>query len=110
MRNVRSRLDGSAYAACASLPLNVRPCLSPEIVTFSPSLILPGEDHLGERILHRFLDHALQRARAVGRVLALVGQPIARARIELDGDLAILEQLLQPRHLDVDDAAHLASS
>src|SRR5664280_2032763 len=30
------------YAACASLPLKVRPCLPAETVTFSPSLIEPA--------------------------------------------------------------------
>ena len=69
-----------AYAACASLPLKVRPCLPAETVTFSPSLIVPDEDHLGERILHRLLDHALERPRAVGRIPALLGEPFARAR------------------------------
>ena len=39
-----------------------------------------GQDHLGQRILHRLLDHALERPRAIGRVPALVGQPFARRR------------------------------
>ena len=68
---------------------------------------LAGEDQLGERVLHRLLDHALQRARAVGRILALLGEPVARLGVELERDLAILEQLREPPHLDVDDAAHL---
>ena len=38
VRNERS----VAYAACASLPLKVRPCLPAETVTFSPSLIVPA--------------------------------------------------------------------
>ena len=56
-------------------------------------LHLAGEDQLGERILHRLLDRALQRTRPIGRVVALVGEPVARRRIELDRDLAILQQL-----------------
>ena len=40
--NALSSSGGKPYAACASLPLKVRPSLSPEIVTFSPSLIVPA--------------------------------------------------------------------
>ena len=71
-------------AAAASLPLKVRPCLPAEITTFSPSLTRAGEDHLGERVLDRLLDHALERTRAIGRILALLGEPFARRRLELD--------------------------
>ena len=69
-----------------------------------------GENHLGERVLNGFLDHALERPRAIGRIPALFRQPIARARVELDDNLAVVEQLLQPRDLDVDDASHLRLS
>ena len=79
------------------LPLKVSPACRPRSTTFSPSLTAPGEDQLGERVLHRLLDHALERARAIGRVPALVGEPVARRRLERDRDLAILQQLLQPR-------------
>jgi hypothetical protein len=43
------------------------------------------------------LDHALQRARAIDRIVALVGEPVARAFVEFERDLALLQQLLQPR-------------
>ena len=33
---------------------------------------LAGEHHLGERVLHIFLDDALQGPRAIGRVIALL--------------------------------------
>ena len=39
---------------------------------------LAGENFLRQRILHLLLDDALQRPRAVGRVVALLGQPFAR--------------------------------
>src|SRR5215471_14252409 len=39
---------------------------------------LAGQDQLGERILHRLLDHALERARAIGRIPTLVREPVAR--------------------------------
>ena len=66
-----------------------------------------GQDHLRERVLHRLLDHALQRPCAIGRIPALLGQPIARTGLERERDLALVQQLLQPLHLDVDDAPHL---
>src|SRR5262249_1619520 len=67
----------------------------------------PRKNERGERILHRFLDHPLERPGAVGRIPALLGEPFACGGLEHDRDLAILEQLYEPPHLDVDDAAHL---
>ena len=90
----------SYAASCAAAsPLKARPCLprATETLTRLAVLDLAGQDQLGERVLHRLLDHALQRPRAVGRVVALVGEPVARRRIELERDLAVVQQLLQPR-------------
>jgi hypothetical protein len=56
----------------------------------------PGQDHLGQRILQRLLDHPLQRARAIDRVVALVGQPGPRRLVELQRDLALGQPLLAP--------------
>jgi hypothetical protein len=39
-----------------------------------------GEDQFGQRVLDIFLDDPLERAGAVGRVVALVGEPVARRR------------------------------
>jgi hypothetical protein len=36
------------------------------------------QDLLGQRVLQFLLDHALQRPRAIGRIVALVGQPVDR--------------------------------
>src|SRR5206468_12287976 len=72
-------------------------------------LHMTGEDLVGERILHRLLDHPLERTRAIGRVPAFLGEPLARRRLEHDRDLAILQELAQPRHLDIDDLAHLVA-
>ena len=54
-----------------------------------------GEDHLGQRVLHRLLDHALQGARAVCRIPTLFREPVASAGVERDGDLAIIQEFLQ---------------
>src|SRR5215468_608629 len=70
-------------------------------------LDLSGKDHFGERVLHFLLDDALERPRSISRVIALVGKPFACAGIELDRNLAILEQPCQPLDLDVDDRAHM---
>ena len=61
-----------------------------------------------ERIQHAPLDDALQRPRAVDRIVALGDEHILRAIGQLDVDLAILEPLHQAAQLDVDDASHLA--
>src|SRR6478736_7974106 len=74
---------------------------------FLAVLYLARENHFGERILHRFLDHTLQGSRPVGWIPAFLGKPLACTRIERDDDLAIIKKLLQPRHLDVDDTSHL---
>src|SRR3712207_8006631 len=44
---------------------------------------------------------------SIGRIVALAGEPVARLRVEVEDDLALVEELLQPLHLDVDDRAHL---
>jgi murein DD-endopeptidase MepM/ murein hydrolase activator NlpD len=98
----------NALRCLRELAVERQPQLVAGDIDFLAVLDLPGKDHLGKRILHRFLDHALERTCSIGRVPAFFGQPVACARIELDGDLAIVEQLLQPCHLNVDDAAHLA--
>ena len=39
-----------------------------------------GEDQLGQRVLHDFWITRFERPRAIGRVLALLGEPVARRR------------------------------
>ena len=72
------------YAASASLPLKVSPCLPAEIDDLLAILDLAGQNHFGQRILHRLLDHAFERTGAVGGIPALVGEPLTRRRLELD--------------------------
>src|SRR5438270_11029354 len=68
---------------------------------------LAGEDLVGKRILHLALDDALQGPCAVGRIIAPRGQPAPCLSVEVERDLAVVEELLQPGELDVDDPAHL---
>jgi hypothetical protein len=56
-------------------------------------LDVASEHLLGKRVLDIALDHALQRAGAIGRVVALVGEPRARVIVQLQRDLAIRQQL-----------------
>ena len=65
------------------------------------------KQQLRERILQTALDHAFQRTRAIDRIVAGIGEPGSRPVVELDGHLAVCQQLLQPLQLDVHDAAHL---
>jgi hypothetical protein len=51
------------------------------------------QDPLRQRVLQLLLDHALQRTRAIGRVVALRGQPVDRLLVERQRDLAIGQQL-----------------
>ena len=75
----------------------------PVILTVDAVGDLAGEDLVGERVLHLALDDALQRPRAVDRVVALLGEPGPRRLVEVERDLAVVEELLQPLQLDVDD-------
>src|ERR1700674_1881211 len=54
---------------------------------------LARQNLVGERILHLALDDPLQRPRAVNRIVALLGKPDPRRLVEIEPDLAILEQL-----------------
>ena len=95
-------------AVCGALPLKVSTLPSLEITTRSPSAISPARIISASgsctlRWITRF-----SGPRAVGGIPALGRQPVARRRIERQRDLAILQQLLQPRELDLDDPAHLA--
>src|ERR1035441_10600228 len=55
------------------------------------------EDLCGERVLHQALDGALQWPRSVGAVVAGFEDGLARGSRQLDGDLAVGQQLLQVR-------------
>src|SRR5690606_5968455 len=55
----------------------------------------PLEDHPGERILQAALDRALQRARAVDRIVARIGEPALGRIGDVERDLALLEQGLE---------------
>src|SRR5690242_4161128 len=61
------------------------------------------EDLLGERILHRLHDGALQRTRAERRLVADVDEAHLRRFRELEAELAIGDELLEAPQLDVDD-------
>src|SRR5262249_46291532 len=78
----------------------------------SPSS-LPGsrlEDLHGERVLDHALDHALQRARARGRVVAPLGEELARLVGELERDAPLRDQLPHAVELDLDDPADLLAA
>ena len=60
----------------------VRPVLPALTFTLSPSAILPFQQQLRQRILQAALDHALERPRAIDRIVARVRQPFARLGVE----------------------------
>src|SRR6185312_7107371 len=64
---------------------------------------------LRQRVLQRALNHPFQRPGAIDRIVAGLGEPVARLVVDVEHDLAVVEQLLQPRELDIDDAAHVAA-
>ena len=51
--------------------------------TVEPSRISPSRMRFGERVLQLLLDDALQRPRAIGRIVALGRQPLDRLAVEL---------------------------
>src|SRR5690606_5272278 len=71
---------------------------------------LAFEDLLGQRVLHVFLDHALQGPRAIGRVVALVAEPGLGVFVQIQRDLAVGQELGKPLHLDVDDVRHVLAA
>src|SRR5262249_1119556 len=70
-------------------------------------LDVPTQYPFGKRILHRLLNTTFERPRTVSGIPALFGQPIARLGIELEHDLAVVEQPLKSRDLNVDDLPHV---
>jgi len=53
------------------------------------------------------LDHAPQRTRAVDRIVAALGEVVARLVRQFDFDLALGQPFAQPAHLNIDDLAQL---
>src|SRR5205085_6619674 len=72
-----------------------------------PGAELAGEESARDLVEDRRLDQALQRARAVHRVVALRRERRLRTVGHLEADLALLEDLADARDLDLDDAAEL---
>ncbi len=60
----------------------------------------PLEQHGRQRILQFPLNHPLQRARAVDRIVARFGEPFLGMPVELDLQLAIRKQRIQPRGVE----------
>ena len=78
--------------------------------TVSPSRNSPCEDRQRERVDEALLDDALERPRAVGRVVAEVAQQRARVVGELDLDAALTHAGDQALDLEVDDLADLLAA
>src|SRR5262249_43968580 len=72
-----------------------------------PRRILAREHALRERVLEVLLDRALQRARAVLRIPANLGEIILRAIGQLESELPPPEALGELFELDVDDPPQL---
>src|SRR5262249_20730992 len=65
------------------------------------------EERLGQRILDEPLDGALERPRPEGRIVAALGDELARRLGEDELDVAGAEELREARDLDVDDLGEL---
>src|SRR6266550_2574461 len=68
---------------------------------------LAFENGEGEGVLQETLDRALQRSGAERRVVALCRQDFTCRRSELEGELPVGEQILEPVQLQVDDVLDL---
>ena len=73
----------------------------------SPGQELAREDRLRQRVFHLLLDGALERPRAVHRVVARLAQAIERRVIERELEIAVEQSRLSCAELDVDDGADL---
>src|SRR5581483_3163227 len=62
----------------------------------------------GQFVLQALLDDALERSRAVDRIVALLAKSPASRLGQLQRDLAILEQLAQPSKLDLANLSNLS--
>ena len=84
--------------------VSVRPPASPAVDAHGGAVDdLAAEQHPGQRVADRRLDQAAQRPGAVRRVVAGVGQPLARGVGDLDVDPPGRQPLLEQRELEVDD-------
>src|SRR6185369_9423308 len=69
-----------------------------------------GENFIGERVLQIFLHRALERPGAIDRVVSHTPEPRPGSVGQVQTDLAVLEQLLQARQLDIDDRPHVTGA
>src|SRR5207248_5482415 len=65
------------------------------------------KDQLGKGILNGFLDRPLEGPCPVGRIPALLGEPVACRGLKHEHDLALVQQRLQSPQLDLDDLRHV---
>src|SRR5450631_1322324 len=79
-------------------------CVDCDLVAVADAAI---EDLSGERILDQALDGALERTGSVGAIVAGFEDGLARGRRQVDGDLAIGQQLLQVSEAEIDDVREL---
>src|SRR5262249_7839150 len=67
------------------------------------------QDHLGQGIFTPALDPPLERPGPETRLAPGLRQPIARGSIQLECDVPIRQQRLEPLDLNVDDSGHLGA-
>ena len=82
----------SSIAGANSLPSMVRPDLADADLHLRAVGDLAFQQQLRQRVLQPALDHALQRPRAIDRIVARIAEPVARLVVERDLDLAVGEQ------------------
>ena len=118
---IPAKQDFRTFGCCFGSPVLVHGRASPPLIDQKALLVgqsrgqcrrldPAGEDLFGERVLQVFLDRALQRARAVDRIVAGAGEPLLGLLVELDDDLAIGEELVQALDLDIDDLVHVLAA
>jgi hypothetical protein len=88
------------YAVTTSTAVKVNSPLRTSTATWSPSCTC-------QRVGDAMLDHALERAGAKGRVVALADEQFFGRVAQLDGDLAVAQQRAQPLQLNLDDLLQL---
>mmetsp|Transcript_2685 Transcript_2685/g.4597 ORF Transcript_2685/g.4597 Transcript_2685/m.4597 type:complete len:300 (-) Transcript_2685:398-1297(-) len=69
-----------------------------------------SQQSFGQRVLQRTLHHTLQRTCAENRIITLIGEPFLGIVVQFKADLPTCQPLLKPSKLNVDNAAHIATS
>ncbi len=83
---------------------SIRSVFDPNLCTI---LDIPHQNVFSKRVLQIFLDGSLERSCAIRRVVPILRQPCFSAFGQMKHNLPLVEQLLQPAHLNSHNLRHI---